>query len=82
MAVELGRYGLKTNLIQAGVTETPSLKRIPGSKKLLELDDAVSPLGRITTPQDVANVIYLLCTDEAAWINGALIHVDGGEHCF
>jgi NAD(P)-dependent dehydrogenase (short-subunit alcohol dehydrogenase family) len=82
MAVELGRYGLKTNLIQAGVTETPSLKRIPGSKKLLELADAVSPLGRITTPQDVANVIYLLCTDEAAWINGALIHVDGGEHCF
>jgi enoyl-[acyl-carrier-protein] reductase (NADH) len=82
MAVELGKYGLKTNLIQAGVTETPSLKRIPGSKKLLELANAVSPLGRITTPQDVANVIYLLCTDEAAWINGALIHVDGGEHCF
>jgi len=82
MAVELGKYGLKTNLIQAGVTETPSLKRIPGSKKLLELANAVSPLGRITMPQDVANVIYLLCTDEAAWINGALIHVDGGEHCF
>ena len=82
MAVELGKYGLKTNLIQAGVTETPSLKRIPGSKKLLELAGAVSPLGRITTPQDVANVIYLLCSDEAAWINGALIHVDGGEHCF
>ncbi|MEP6682665.1 MAG: SDR family oxidoreductase [Parafilimonas sp.] len=35
----------------------------------------------MTKPEDVANVIYLLCTDEAAWINGALIHVDGGEHC-
>ena len=81
MAVELGKYGLKTNLIQAGITETPSLKRIPESKKLLDLATMVNPLGRITTPEDVANVIYLLCTDEAAWINGALIHVDGGEHC-
>jgi enoyl-[acyl-carrier protein] reductase III len=35
----------------------------------------------MTKPTDVAGVIYLLCTDEAIWINGALIHVDGGEHC-
>jgi NAD(P)-dependent dehydrogenase (short-subunit alcohol dehydrogenase family) len=40
-----------------------------------------NPLGRITKPDDVSNVIYLLCTDEAYWINGSLIHVDGGEHC-
>jgi enoyl-[acyl-carrier protein] reductase III len=35
----------------------------------------------MTKPEDIAGVIYLLCTDEAAWINGAVIHVDGGEHC-
>lgn len=81
MAIELGRYGLRTNLVQAGVTETPSLKRIPASQKLIELSTARSPLGRMTRPEDVANVIYLLCTDEAAWINGAVIRVDGGEHC-
>jgi enoyl-[acyl-carrier protein] reductase III len=81
MAVEFGKYGLRTNLIRAGVTETPSLKRIPGSKKLIEMSTAGSPLGRMTSPEDVANVIYLLCTDEASWINGAVIHVDGGEHC-
>ena len=81
MAVEFGKHGIKTNLIQAGITETPSLKRIPESEKLVKLANAVNPLGRITKPEDVANVIYLLCTDEAAWINGALIHVDGGEHC-
>jgi enoyl-[acyl-carrier protein] reductase III len=81
MAVELGKYGLRTNLIRAGVTETPSLKRIPGSKKLIEMSTAGSPLGRMTSPEDVANVIYLLCTDEASWINGSVIHVDGGEHC-
>ncbi len=81
MAVEFGKYGIKTNLIQAGITETPSLKRIPDSKTLVDFATSLNPLGRITKPEDVANVIYLLCTDEASWINGSLIHVDGGEHC-
>lgn len=81
MAVELGKYGLRTNLIQAGITETPSLKRIPASKQLIELSVARNPLGRMTRPEDVAKVIYLLCTEEASWINGSLIRVDGGEHC-
>lgn len=81
MAVELSKYGLKTNLIQAGITETPSLKKIPGSKELVEIARKRNPLGRMTMPKDVANIIYLLCTDEAFWINGSIIHVDGGEHC-
>jgi enoyl-[acyl-carrier protein] reductase III len=81
MAVEFSAYGLKTNVIQAGVTETASLKRIPGSEKLLEMGIKRNPLGRMTKPDDVAGVIYLLCTDESFWINGSIIHVDGGEHC-
>jgi enoyl-[acyl-carrier protein] reductase III len=81
MAVELSKFGLKTNLIQAGITETPSLKMIPESEKLIKIAKERNPSGRITKPEDVANVIYLLCTDEASWINGSLIHVDGGEHC-
>lgn len=81
MAVEFSPLGIKTNVIQAGVTETPSLRMIPGSEKLIENGIKRNPLGRMTTPKDVANVIYLLCTEEAAWINGSLIHVDGGEHC-
>lgn len=81
MAVELANYGLKTNLIQAGVTATPSLKRIPNSERLMEGAIQRNPFKRLTTPADVADVIYLLCTPEAAWINGAVIHVDGGEHC-
>jgi enoyl-[acyl-carrier protein] reductase III len=81
MAIELSKYGLKTNLIQAGITETPSLKKIPDSEKLIRIAKERNPMGRITTPPDVANVVYLLCTDEASWINGSLIHVDGGEHC-
>jgi enoyl-[acyl-carrier protein] reductase III len=80
MAIELSKFGLRTNVIQAGVTVTPSLKKIPSSKKLIELSAKRNPFGRMTEPKDVANVVYLLCTDEAAWINGTLIHADGGEH--
>jgi enoyl-[acyl-carrier protein] reductase III len=81
MAVEFAPFGLKTNLIQAGITDTSSLKMIPGSEKLLEIASTRNPMGRMTQPEDVANVIYLLCKDEAFWINGSIIHVDGGEHC-
>jgi enoyl-[acyl-carrier protein] reductase III len=81
MAVEFSTFGLKTNIIQAGITETTSFKLIPGNKKLVELNTKRNPFGRMTKPEDVSGVIYLLCTDEAKWINGALIHVDGGEHC-
>ncbi len=80
MAVELSKHGLRTNLVQAGITETPSLQKIPHSKKLIEHSASRNPFGRMTTPHDVANVVYLLCTDEASWINGTVIHADGGEH--
>jgi enoyl-[acyl-carrier protein] reductase III len=81
MAVEFSAYGLKTNIIQAGITVTASLKKIPGNELLIQENIKRNPFGRMTKPGDVANVIYLLCTDEAFWINGAVIHADGGEHC-
>lgn len=81
MAVEFAPYGIKTNLIQAGITNTAALQKIPGSDKLIEIAETRNPLKRMTQPDDVAGVIYLLCTDEATWINGSHIHVDGGEHC-
>jgi NAD(P)-dependent dehydrogenase (short-subunit alcohol dehydrogenase family) len=80
IAVELAPHGVRCNVIQPGVTETPALAAIPGSAQLKARARRRNPMGRLTTPRDVANVIYLLSLDEAAWVNGALIHVDGGEH--
>lgn len=80
LAFELGPYGVRSNVVQAGVTDTPALRLIPGSAQMKAAARLRNPLGRLTTPADVANVIALLCTDEAAWVNGALIRVDGGEH--
>jgi NAD(P)-dependent dehydrogenase (short-subunit alcohol dehydrogenase family) len=80
IAVEYGPYGIRCNVIQAGVTDTPALRAIPGNEQLVAQARLRNPGGRLTTPRDVANVIYLLSLDEAAWINGSLIRVDGGEH--
>jgi NAD(P)-dependent dehydrogenase (short-subunit alcohol dehydrogenase family) len=80
MAVELAPYGIRSNVIQAGVTDTAAQRAIPGAAQLKAQARQRNPFGRLTTPSDVANVIYLLSTAEAAWINGEVIRVDGGEH--
>jgi len=80
IALEFAPYGIRANCIQAGVTNTPSLQKIPGSAQLMQHAIQRNPFKRITTPADVANAVYLLCKDEAAWINGSVIPVDGGEH--
>jgi NAD(P)-dependent dehydrogenase (short-subunit alcohol dehydrogenase family) len=80
IAVEMAHLGIRSNIVQAGVTDTPALRLIPGSDQLKAQARTRNPFGRLTRPEDVANVIYLLSRPEAAWINGAIIRVDGGEH--
>ena len=53
---------------------------IPKSDKIKEYTLKRNPFKRLTTPEDIANVVYLLCKDEARWINGTTVTVDGGEH--
>lgn len=80
IALEFAPCGIRANCIQAGVTDTFSFQLIPGSEKLKAHTVQRNPFNRLTTPQDVANVVYLLTRDEAAWITGAVIPVNGGEH--
>ena len=79
IALEFAPYGIRCNILQPGVTDTPSLRMIPGSNQLKQNACERNPFQRLTTPEDVANVVYLMCTKEASWINGAIIPVDGGE---
>ena len=79
IAVEMAPYGVRSNIVQAGVTDTNALKMIPGSAHLKAQARLRNPFKRLTTPADVANAIYLLCLPEASWINGEIIRVDGGE---
>ena len=80
IALEYAPYGVRSNIIQAGVTDTPALRAIPGNAQMKAEGALRNPLRRLTQPEDVANFVALMCTDEAAWVNGSLIRVDGGEH--
>lgn len=80
IALEFAPSGIRANCIQAGVTDTESFRLIPGNEQIKSHTLQRNPFKRLTTPKDVANVVYLLSKEEASWINGTIIKVDGGEH--
>ena len=80
IAYEFAEFGMRANCIEAGVTDTPSLRMIPNSDQIIHIAKKRNPFKRLTKAEDVANVVYLLSKDEAAWINGTVIQANGGEH--
>jgi enoyl-[acyl-carrier protein] reductase III len=79
LAVELGDIKAGVNAIMAGVTDTPALRKIPGNKEMIHIAVKKNPQKRLTTPEDVANIISVLCRDGGEWISGGVINADGGE---
>jgi len=79
ITVELAPKGIRANALQAGVTVTPALKKIPGSDQMVAEAEGRNPFGRLTSPEDVAKAIWLLSQPEAAFITGNVICCDGGE---
>ena len=79
LAIELAPYGISANSIQAGVTDTPALHKIPGSEKMIENAIQNNPNKRLTTPKDVADFITLLSNYNSNWLTGNIIRIDGGE---
>jgi 3-oxoacyl-[acyl-carrier protein] reductase len=75
-ARELGPKGIRANAVAPGFIETPILQTIP-DKVLHQMRDRV-PLKRLGTPEDIASVYAFLASDDAAYINGAVIEVSGG----
>ncbi|MBU0558713.1 MAG: SDR family oxidoreductase [Bacteroidetes bacterium] len=80
LTMELGFMKVTANAIMAGVTDTPALRKIPGNENMLEFAKLKNPGGRLTTAEDVANAIVLLCDEKANWISGNVLDVDGGEY--
>ncbi len=75
-ARELGRYGIRVNAVAPGFTATEILRTMP--EKVLEGIRARTPLGRLGDPRDIANAYLFLASDEASFITGAVLRVDGG----
>ncbi len=78
LAVELGPRGITINTVRAGVVDTDALKKFPNRDEILAGSLARTPLGRLTTPEDVADVVLFLCSDLAAMVHGQVVVVDGG----
>lgn len=78
LALELAEFGITVNTVSAGVVDTDALKHFPNRQQLLDEYQAHSLADRPLTPEDVANVIYLLCRPEAAMINAHTLFVDAG----
>ena len=79
LTLELAPLGITANATMAGVTDTPALRKIPGSDEMMTMAQRKNPAGRLTTPKDVAEAIGLLSQPKAQWVAGNIICVDGGE---
>ena len=73
---ELGKYGVRVNAVAPGFTATEILISMP--EKVVNGMKARTPLGRLGEPRDIANAYLFLASDEAAFITGAVLRVDGG----
>jgi 3-oxoacyl-[acyl-carrier protein] reductase len=78
LAKELGRYNVNANAVAPGMIGTEMMLNLPEEWKQKAVDETV--LGRIGTPEDVANVVAFLCTEKARHITGEVIQVDGGQY--
>ncbi len=79
LAVELAPLEISANAIRAGVTDTPAARKIPGSDIMFERAAASNPGRRLTTPEDVGEVLVALSLMNSAWLTGNVIGVDGAE---
>jgi NAD(P)-dependent dehydrogenase (short-subunit alcohol dehydrogenase family) len=75
MASDFGRIGVRVKSIAPGEIDTSILS--PGTEKIVEQQ---IPMHRLGTPDEVAKIIYVLCTETSSYVNGAEIHINGGQH--
>ncbi|QOR67480.1 3-oxoacyl-ACP reductase FabG [Cytobacillus suaedae] len=75
-AKELGRKGINVNAVAPGFIETNMVAAVP--EKVIEQMKSIIPLQRLGKPSDIANAYLYLASDEATYVNGTTLHVDGG----
>jgi enoyl-[acyl-carrier protein] reductase III len=77
LAVELAPR-VRVNTVCGGLVQTDALAYFPEGKAMLEAAEKLTPLGRVGTPQDIADAVLLLCDARASWITGQVLVADGG----
>ncbi len=79
LAWELMPQGITANALRAGVTDTPALRKIPGSDSMIQVALRKVPVHRLTTVEDLARCLTALARPETQWMTGNVINIDGGE---
>lgn len=79
LAKELGRYFVTVNAIAPGLIETEAVKSHPKYEMIKERQIKETPIPRIGYPEDVANAVLFLASDDASYITGEVLHVTGGR---
>jgi enoyl-[acyl-carrier protein] reductase III len=79
LAVELGPKGIAVNTVSPGFVMTEALNAFPDQLGIRDIASRPTPAGRTITPEDVSNVVAMLCSSDAEMIRGQIIVVDGGE---
>jgi len=78
LAVELAPFGIRVNGVSGGFIESDVIKQFPEYEKMISLALEKVPAKRLGTPDDIANAVVLLASDEASWVYGQILVVDGG----
>lgn len=78
LALELGPRGITVNAVSAGLVDTEAVHALPQRELLMRIARRRTPMGRLTTTEDVAQAVLFLCSDQAAMIHGHTLVVDGG----
>jgi 3-oxoacyl-[acyl-carrier protein] reductase len=76
VAIEQAKYGIRANVVAPGPVETPMLESVPAEVKSKWVESI--PLGRLAQPSEIAAVIAFLASDDASYLTGAVIPIDGG----
>lgn len=74
--VDYAKYNIRVNTVCPGYVDTPLLDKLPPERKAWLA--GLHPLGRMGTPEEVANVVLFLASDDASFVNGSFLTVDGG----
>lgn len=78
LAYELAPHKINVNCVSGGFIDTDALKIFPSYDEMFKEVVRRTPFGRVGTPDELAGVVFFLCTDDARWITGQTIIVDGG----
>ena len=73
MASEVARLGIRVNVVAPGLIQTEMIENVPK-----EVIKQIIPMGRVGLPEEIAKVVRFLCSDEASYITGQVISVNGG----